>query len=105
MSNKFSRRSFLKTTAAGAAGALAVTLLDRASFPRVARAAQKRTLSVGVIPGSPAAHMQDAAKKYMADHADVDIQVNVASGARLIGNPISRRLWPPATGQTLPGFG
>lgn len=87
MSNKLSRRSFLKTTAAGAAGALAVTLLDRSSFPRVARAAQKRTLSVGVIPGSPAAHLQDAAKKYMAAHSDVDIQVNVASGAETYWKP------------------
>src|SRR5579859_1080417 len=74
MTKKLSRRAFLKSTAAGATGMLAVTLLDKASFPRVVRAAS-RTLTVGVIPGSPAFHLQDAAKKYMAANPDVDIQV------------------------------
>lgn len=80
MTKQFSRRTFLKSTAAGATGLLAVTLLDRGSFPRVARAAGT-TLTVGVIPGSPAAHLQDAAKQYMAANPDVTITVNVASGA------------------------
>src|SRR5262245_52910147 len=80
MSNKLSRRTFLKSTAAGATGLLAVTLLDRTSFPRVVRAAG-RTLNVGVIPGQPASHLQDAAKQFMAANPDVTITVNVASGA------------------------
>src|SRR5688572_25197634 len=81
MPKKFSRRTFLKSTAIGTSSLLAITLLDRSSFPSVVRAAQKRTLAVSCIPGSPAAHLQDAAKKFMAANADVDVQVNVAGGA------------------------
>jgi len=81
MGKRVSRRTFLKSTAAGAGGLLAVTLLDRSSFPHVVRAAQKRTLTVTCIGGSPAAHFQDAAKKFMAVNADIDVQVNVSGGA------------------------
>ena len=59
MNKRISRRSFLKSTAVGASGLLAVTLADRTSFPRVVRAAQKRTDILGVaanffhVPDSP----------------------------------------------------
>lgn len=87
MNKKVSRRTFLKSAAVGTTGLLAVTLLDKSSFPKIIRASQARTLTVGVIPGQPADHFNLMAKNYMAAHSDVTIQVNVASGAEQYWKP------------------
>jgi ABC-type glycerol-3-phosphate transport system substrate-binding protein len=66
---------------------LAITLADRAHFPNVVRALQTRTLTVGAIPGAAGAHMQDAATRFTAANPDVNVQVNIASGAETYWKP------------------